>query len=355
MTPSAPVKAKLLLAVASIASALVLAELILRLVPGFSPRPWTYVGEFENRPSKNFTADPATGWKMPPHHGFRYETSEFRTIYRSNLQGFRGNSDFEPADKRPTIIVAGDSFAFGVGVEYEQTYGAIIESRLPGTVVYNLAMPGFGLDQIWLSVKHYALPLKPDLVTIGLIGDSFSRSQLAYRHMEGFNKPIFKLVDGRLVPKTPEDRPTPVVRFVQRRSHLWRAGELAFLWFAYRIPLGEWWFLNEAILDAIRTECGERGVPVLFVYHPSKGWRRFPSLRAHMRRVGANFIDLTDDPTPPPRMYFPRDWHYTPEGHRYVAEAVVTWIRKNLPGLAGRPAPPRASMTRPRASLARPT
>lgn len=323
---------RLLLLVASTVAALVMAEMAVRFFPDFQPRPRLSVGELQDRPQPHFVSDPVTGWRMRPSHQFLLNTHDYRTTYSSNAQGFRRNSDFGPAERRRKIALIGDSFAFGLGVQYEETYGALIESALPGTVVYNLAMPAFGLDQIWFSVRHHALPLRPDLVIVAFISDDFTRSQSAHTML---NKPSFKLVDGRLVSRTAEDRPNALVRFLEHHSHLWMAGRLGSIWLAYRVPFGEWWFLNEAILDALRADCRGSGTPVLFLYHPSKAWRPVPTLRGYMARVGANFIDLTDQqPSAPGGIFFPRDMHLTPQGHRFVADAVLRWIRTNMPELS---------------------
>lgn len=279
--------------------------------------------------------DTVTGWRMYPSHQFSIRSAEFQTTYRSNAQGFRGDSDFDAEETRKKIVLIGDSMAFGVGVQYEETYGAVIAAQRPDVVVYNLSMPGFGLDQMWLSVRHHALPLRPDLVLVGFIGDDFTRSLFAYRLYEGFNKPIFKVMDGRLVPKTPEDRPPVLVYFFARHSHAWTAGELALRLLKYYVPFGEWWTLNAAILDAIRHDCQTHNVPLLFIYYPSKRWLKFPSLRAYMQQVGAHFVDLTEE-TPPslqPSLHYPRDGHLNVQGHRYVAEVVLRWLRQHMTAL----------------------
>jgi len=213
-------RSKLLLVFGSAVVATALAEGVLHLHPLFRPTPITYVGEFENLPSRSAVVDPVIGWRMRP---------SFQSgIYQSNAQGFRAPADFDPAEKRRKILLAGDSFAFGTGIAYQDTFGAVIESSLPGSVVYDLGMPGFGLDQIWLSVRHHGLTLRPDLVIVAFISPDFTRSQYAYRaRPEGRNKPTFHLVDGKLVPKTARDRPNALFRFLDRRSRLWKVGRLA--------------------------------------------------------------------------------------------------------------------------------
>ena len=59
-------------------------------------------------------------------------------------------------------------------------------------------MPGFGLDQMWMSVRHQALPMNPTLIIMGFIDQDLDRSLTAYRHGEGFNKPTFEM-DGKVL------------------------------------------------------------------------------------------------------------------------------------------------------------
>ena len=119
---------------------------------------------------------------MRPGHEFVVDTAEYHVTYRSNAQGFR--DERAPGRRRRRgrkIALVGDSFAFGQGVAFDQTFGALLETGLPGTAVDNLAMPGFGLDQIWRTVNAVALPLRPELVIVAFISEDFTRSFNAYR------------------------------------------------------------------------------------------------------------------------------------------------------------------------------
>jgi len=119
---------------------------------------------------------------------------------------------------------------------------------------------------------------------------------------------------------------------LQLHSSLWRTLRLADRALAHRIPHGEWWHLNAAILDAIREDCNKAGVPVLFVYIPSREWNAFPTLRAYMAYHHASFIDLSQGEfSLTPDMYIPGDGHLNERGHQRVADAVLHWLQQNLP------------------------
>ena len=319
---------KLLLLFGSLVLMLLLAEGLLRLFPLLRPLPRTYVGEYQNRPDGNgyLVADRLLGWKMRP----RAQLGKYQT----NLQGFRAPADFHPDDSCKLIAFAGDSFTFGPGIGFDKIFTSLVEDGIPGSCADNMGVPGFGLDQIWQTVRTQALPLHPSLVVVAFISGDFTRSEEAYRPMEGFSEPTFKLADGRLVQETAGDRPSFAIHFLQHHSSLWRALRLADRALAHRYMHGEWWHLNAAILDAIQDDCRQAGVPVLFVYIPSREWDAFPSLRSYMARKQANFVDLSEGEFAlTPDMYISAaNGHLNEKGHRRVADAILHWVQQNRSG-----------------------
>jgi hypothetical protein len=314
----------------------VLLEVIFAVAGVFKPQPRVWVGDRENRESRNFIADEQIGWRGRPGHQFTYNTQEFKCAYRFNAGGFRAPAEFDPDDSRRTIALVGDSFTFATGVNYEACYAAGLEKRLDNAVVWNMAMPGFAIDQVWLTVRHYALPLNPDLVVVGLFAGDFSRSLEAYRKLEGFNKPTFHLVDGTLQRRGPDDRPGTLFRFVEARTRIWQLGRRAMAGAGYRWPVGQWWHLNAAILDKIRLDCAAQDTPVLFVYLPSKHWRPFPTLAAYMNDAEANYLDLTQTTDNPQPLYYPMDGHPNPQGHQHIAQEIARAVIKTWPAYAPR-------------------
>lgn len=82
----------------------------------------------------------------------------------TNAYGFRG-PDWDLSSNRKNIVILGDSFAFGWGVQWEQTVGRIIEKELqkkdPAYQIINLAMPGWDIDTIIRSFELFKDVLKP--------------------------------------------------------------------------------------------------------------------------------------------------------------------------------------------------
>ncbi len=305
----------------------------MKLVSKYPPQPRFYDGEHENRPSANFIEDPDVGWRMRPNHSFVWETEEREITYISDDQGFRTapqQSRWMNPSKR--IVILGDSFMWGAGVSYQQTIGYQIESSFDRFAIYNLAMPGFGVDQIWLSLHHWALPLAPDLVIVGLYISDFSRSLSTYRRGIEFSKPTYCLDKGRLVEMTPDDHPGRLIRFLERQSRIYTFGRHVNRWLGMNYRVGSWWSLNSAILDMICKECQETNTGLLFVYIPNKANLPFTALSDYMQENGQFYIDLSRIITDQERqqLYFIQDNHLNAKGHEYVGQLLVQWIENHL-------------------------
>ena len=198
----------------------VVLEVGLALAGAYPPVPYTYVGDHPNRPSKHFAADERVGWTMHPSSNFSWSTEGRRVSYHADENGFRTSGVAEAEfSEGSRLVVAGDSYMWGLGVEYAASVPGLLEQELGGRVV-NLAQPGYGLDQVMLSLRHFAPSLEPDLIVVGVFDDDFRRSLNAFRESEGFNKPTFRLEGGELVRKQPEDRPGALGSFVERHSRV---------------------------------------------------------------------------------------------------------------------------------------
>ena len=80
--------------------------------------------------------------------------SGWTTTYAIDHFGYRDvRQDALPDTAAPTLLFAGESIAVGTTVPYEQTYGAVVGSRL-GLQSVNVAVAGFGNDQAYLFASQ---------------------------------------------------------------------------------------------------------------------------------------------------------------------------------------------------------
>ncbi len=324
-------------AVTSLVIGVALVEGVIRYVRVFDPflpRPRTYVGEFENRESRTFVSDIHTGWRMHSENEFTWSISGERDSYKSNEQGFRSGWNFEQPINRKIIALIGDSFAWGTGVGYEETFGELVATTLGDNfAVYNLAQPGFGLDQMWMSLRHQALRLEPALVIVAFIDNDLDRCFYAHRSAEGFNKPTFVVENGELRPQVGNDRPNGLLRFLETYSGIWtglRRSAVREIGFSY--PVGEWWSLNQAVFEAIVADARRAEIPLLFVRLPLREPKDFPSMHRLADNRNVALLDLGGNNTSRPQgIHFVDDSHINEAGHAYVAEQLSSWIRENRP------------------------
>lgn len=98
----------------------------------------------------------------------KHETSEFDLTIRINNLGFRGeNTSIQKKKKR--VVLIGDSFTFGWGLQLEDTWIQLISESFPEIEFLNLGQGGnHPGDHVRVAKK--ALPLlKPDLVIVGIL------------------------------------------------------------------------------------------------------------------------------------------------------------------------------------------
>lgn len=82
-----------------------------------------------------FTSDPHSVWAVQPNLAYHHATTEFSIDVFTNSEGFRSSSAHEEyarsrAEELFRVIVLGPSFAFGWGVDHEDSFTQALQSRL---------------------------------------------------------------------------------------------------------------------------------------------------------------------------------------------------------------------------------
>jgi len=163
-----------LLLIGSVFFVLILAEGVTRLVMPNSVRL-----RLMHQPDKRL------GYRLVPNYEMGYKTSDFDSFVKINSEGLR---DYEhQKDKDPNtfrILVLGDSFTFGVGVNLEDSYSKVLESMLNQSYdsggnkkkyeVINAGIEGFGTGQEYIYLEELGIRYKPDLVIVGLFSNDIN-------------------------------------------------------------------------------------------------------------------------------------------------------------------------------------
>lgn len=125
------------------------------------------------------------------------------TTVRINQQGLR--ADREYATPKPSgirrILVLGDSFVFGSGVESGETFAARLESARRGLEVLNLGVPGYTSTHAVELLAKRGLRFEPDGVVLFISDNDFyseGRDRLRERQAKGEEWAVERYVDGQL-------------------------------------------------------------------------------------------------------------------------------------------------------------
>lgn len=176
----------------STAFALLLSEMALRLF-GFEP---LYVSPERDR---FWIYDPLLGWAHEPGQEGIFETEQFRTEVRINERGLRDRlHPYERQDATKRILVLGDSFAWGYGVEESERFSQLLEADL-GVEVINAGVSGYSTDQELLWYENEGVKYETDLVILVLTGNDVGDNNRQLVSNIYF-KPRFVFKDGQLVP-----------------------------------------------------------------------------------------------------------------------------------------------------------
>lgn len=309
--------------------------------------------------------DEKLGYRLVPHFAMNYQTSDFTSSIKINSEGLRDREYPKTKDlKTFRILVLGDSFTFGLGVNIEESYPKVLETMLnqsskgSGARTYeviNAGVAGYGTEQEYLYLQELQQRYEPDIVIVGLYSNdvddvmkgipaaitkqklknrsyflSYLRGIQILLQTETFMKKNFSSSIGSIF-EIYQDKHTPQF---EKALHM-----------------------TKGYLLKIRDFSRSRGARTLVVIIPfcfeidSVEWERKgighlytdDFFNKNMARFSESFMEFGKSkklPTLPllpvlrstklRPVYFTRDPHWTREGHRIAAESIFTYLQKGL-------------------------
>jgi lysophospholipase L1-like esterase len=168
------------------------------------------------------TFDPEAGWRCLPDVDVRYEhPGSFNVRVRCNSRGLR---DREHAETKPAgvqrIVVLGDSFMWGYGVENEEMFSTVLERCLPNTETINFGVNGYSTVQELVRLENEGFRYAPDWIVL-----MFSDNDLEdnFDDKDG-GRPVARLDDAGILHI--ENRPvrcpwkSPATQWLRQNSRL---------------------------------------------------------------------------------------------------------------------------------------
>ncbi len=329
-------------------------------------------------PRDLFAADASTSYRLRPGYEGVLDTPEYRTSVHVTSQGLREDREYlEKADDELRILMLGDSFVMGVGVDLEETVVEQLEDTLDDRFVnrdveiINMGVAGYSTRQALATLETYGDDLDADLVILGFfVGNDFS---------ENAGEPL-RVDDGYLVNGTRHDGLIPyrVRRFIKLHSQFYH-----FLWPIQRRLRGhgaieagesarriaEIFLVDDEVADPITQPslealeelaraCEERGLPLAVVIIPDHAQIIDSAWDALIGQTGAP--DAAYDRTAPSRrlarfleargvptldllprfrarddrdsLYLALDKHWTATGHDLATTAATGFIGAIIDG-----------------------
>ena len=265
--------------------------------------------------------DADLGWFPEPNSSGTIVT--FRTThYKHNSLGLR-DDEFTP-DSRPTIMVVGDSFVWGLDSEADERFTELLKAKLPNDKVVAAGVSGYGTDQEYLMLRRLWPKIKPAAVILIFCSDNDRLDNISNKRYDDYYKPYFATQpDGSLEPK---GQPVP-------RSHLLHYKEdwlVRNLWLA-RLATDA--YVRLRYRQVFVPDPSEKLVGKMREFVEGNGAKFFvgiqnhdDALAAYLKEKAIPFVGLQGAP-----FYTEGGWgpHWRPEGHRLVADRLMDLLTAN--------------------------
>lgn len=278
-----------------------------------------------------FVSSPRTGWAVRPDFseadvamsGGRFRLSTDR--YGRRLTG-------DPTASRAswparTVVLVGDSFVFGLGVDDRDTFAWLLAQRLPDHRIVNLGVPGWGTDQELAELEEVlqsrSAPRVSDIVVVVFEND-FRDVQRTFDPYLGRRKPRFH-INGTMLERD-KFRLSPLDRLMDYSRLAWLVrSKAANLRKPRAIDSDSGTELVLACLGGIRRLGEASGARVhVFAYRLPKRRSTVSDSVWHEVLARAGALDLTEAvrsaPGPSPIGF--DGVHWSAEGHRRVASVI---------------------------------
>jgi hypothetical protein len=271
--------------------------------------------------SLSYQYDAELGWLPVPESNS--VVTNARTIHaHHNSLGLR-DQEFS-LDARPTIMFVGDSFVWGLDAETDERFTELLKPRIPDYKILAAGVSGYGTDQEYLLMKRLWPKVRPAVVVLIFCTQNDRDDNGTNIRYEGYHKPYYAtLADGSLAL---EGVPVPKSRLQYIRE--------------------DWWVRNSWLMRLVNAVYLNLHDPKLTVPDPTE--RLIDKMRAFVEANGAKFLvglQSSDQPLIAhlkanriPYVSFDgadfyRDisvgGHWTPEGHKFVADRLFDFLSQN--------------------------
>lgn len=309
-------------------------------------------------------ASDTLGWELIPD---AYGVGKTGNKIKVNSAGFRDIEHKIQKEKNTyRIMVVGDSFTFGMGVNLEDTYAKQLERLLTSTdrpvEVINCGVVGYVMWQNVETLKQKVLQYRPDLVVLGVFLNDIRKSIPPYKENTNwkarnpFEKKDSKMMNyfylsnfiknwqRRYEAKNRHRRGYEYLKGIEERKAAFdnlEPGDKKYFW--YKIMHGKLekkYYTEFAkalrnfvdIAESIGAEVLVCMIPDAAQIHKPNRQHNNHFVKKTCSQIGTPFADATtrfEQEADPKLLYlFPVDAHNSPLGHRLIAEAIAEQVHQ---------------------------
>jgi hypothetical protein len=274
-----------------------------------------------NERSLSYRHDPELGWFPAPNSSS--VVTNARTIHvHHNSLGLR-DIEFAP-DTRPTILFLGDSFVWGLDAEANERFTELLRPRISSHKIVAAGVSGYGTDQEYLLLQRLWPTIRPAVVVLIFCTQNDRQDNSTNIRYEGYQKPYFVTApDGSLVlsgQPVPKSR-LQVIKEVWLVRHLWLARLANAVYLKVRHPQVSVPDPTERLVSQLRDFVQANGGQFLVGLQ-----YRDPELMRHLQAERIPFVSFDG------AEFYPgaaTGTHWTPAGHKLVAERILALLSEN--------------------------
>jgi lysophospholipase L1-like esterase len=271
--------------------------------------------------SLSYRYDAELGWAPVP--GSSSIVANARTIHaQHNSLGLR-DIEFR-LDARPTIMFLGDSFVWGLDAEADERFTELLRTRIPSHKIVAAGVSGYGTDQEYLLLQRLWPKIQPAVVVLIFCTQNDRLDNSTNIRYEGYQKPYFTIAsDGSLVL---EGQPVPKSRLQYIKEdwlvrHLWLARLVSAVYLKIQHPVLFVPDPTERLVGKLRDFVQANGGKFLVGLQ-----YRDPALMQYLQVNRIPFVSFDG------AAFYPGEAagsHWTPDGHRLVAERILGLLSEN--------------------------
>jgi len=210
-----------------------------------------------------YTVDEEIDFKLTPSFSGTLFTRGPSATIKINTKGFRG-PEWQLGDK-PRIVITGDSFTFGLPLDYEQGFVSKLSNKNPSFEFLNLGVPGYGPIHIAKTLERTCTEIVPK--------HTFYMFYLNDTRANNISAGYRTVIDGYLILKLDKDgntlSRTELEKKIDKPNH------------------NQWQVLDSLKFLNIRTFLSERGI------HPRQIYERLSNSKEvdTQRYIATKFTD----------------------------------------------------------------